>query len=152
MMCHPSTVKANISPTTFNIKPLSIPKALVNTKRDYERTFLCIVEDAPVSEAVTGYFSLRASTYSFGYTVVPVVEIFALARHVEHKGQDWGNVLLSEALAKIAEASERIGVTGVQLNPTDQGIRLYREFGFSEHPLAGNTNKMFLPIRMIPPL
>lgn len=63
------------------------------------RTYVCRDLGAPASQAIAGYFTLRADAfYTEDNHVVPVVEITHLARHFSRKGQDWGNVLLSELL------------------------------------------------------
>ena len=123
--------------------------ALESTRCNRSRTFLCLISDiAP--EFVVGYFTLRAASFSIGVReVLPVAEIVCLARHEDRYGEDWGNVLLSEALAKISQAGRLIGLVGVQLEATEQGRELYTEFGFRDHPVLGG-HWMYLSLHQIP--
>jgi GNAT superfamily N-acetyltransferase len=125
--------------------------ALRDQQRNHARTYLCIDEGAEREVAVIGYFTLRASSYYIGLTYyIPTIEIAALARHQDRHGEDWGNVLLSEALSLAVDAANIIGVTGIQLTSSDQGRKLYHEAGFSEHPVL--PGYLFLAINKIPTL
>ena len=72
-------------------------------------------------------------------------------RHDVSEFQDWGNVLLSEALAKVSQAGRLIGLVGVQLETSPQGRRLYEALGFSTHPIFREP-WLYLPLNAIPKL
>ena len=127
-------------------------QALWKTNHNLARTFVCIDEIVPFSDSVIGYFTLRAGGWQSSPTdFIPAVEIAYLAHHQARKGDDWGNVLLSEACAKVVEVGERIGVRGVYLFPISQKSRIfYAAFGF--RPLPSQLNVMFMLLSDIPPL
>ena len=125
-------------------------RALEETRQSRARTFVCLDEGASPSEAIIGYFTLRASGYWIGSLFVPVVELMCLARRMERRGEDWGNILLSEALSKVSLASELIGISGIELESTAQGRSLYTAAGFGAHPFRNNF--MYLPKHSIPVL
>lgn len=126
-------------------------EALYDTSRNHSRTFVCL-DETTTPETIIGFFTLRAATFAVGRgPIIPVVELICLARHQDRAGEDWGNVLLSEALAKASQAARLIGLAGVQLQFTEQGKRLYAEMGFSDHPVLGE-GWMYLPLSKIPEL
>ncbi len=125
-------------------------KALQQQQLNHLKTYVCIDEDAEPERAVIGYFTLRASGFflpHYGY-FIPVIEIPALARREDLRGDRWGSVILSEALYIIGDTASLIGVAGVQLEPTIQGSKLYYRFGFSDHPII--PDYLYLPTTKIP--
>jgi|SRR5579884_46884 len=130
-----------------------LTRAVNDTELNLARTFVCIDDTVPPPDSVVGYFTLRTAGWSVPYPTlfIPTVEVTYLARHQNRKGEDWGNVLLSEACAKVAQAGELIGIRGVQLKPINRRAKqLNSNFGFRAHPRL--RDYMFLLLTDIPPL
>src|SRR5438128_1892829 len=105
--------------------------AKTEEETDMGRTYVLIDHDLP--DSVAGYFTLKAESYYIpGSPNVPVVELAYLARDVRYTGQEIGQLLLMQAFRIVNSVSAEIGVTGIQLSPTEQGRRLYERFGFKD--------------------
>jgi GNAT superfamily N-acetyltransferase len=122
--------------------------ALIDTQQGTMQTFVCIDEDAPPEQAITGYFTAFVTTNTLGPFQVKAVEIHRLARHIVRRGQGWGDVILAEALAYAKQIGEPIGARSVQLQTTPEGLRLYLRFGFEQHPWY--TNYLRIKLEHIP--
>ena len=126
-------------------------RAVEETTRNHSRTFLCL-DETTTPEGIVGFITLRAAVFQVGAgAIIPVAELVCLARHADRRGEDWGNVLLSEALAKVSKAGRLIGLAAVQLQPTPQGRPLYESMGFRDHPIYGDK-WMYLSLHRIPEL
>ena len=142
-----STFQCEDSWLTSYLKTEAVDEAAKN----HSRTFLCL-DKTTSPENIIGFFTLRASNLQVrGGPIIPVAELVALARHIDRRGEEWGNVLLSEALAKVLQAGRLIGLAGVRLDTTQQGRRLYEEMGFFDFPI-NNNSQMYLPLNKIPEL
>lgn len=115
-------------------------KALTEAREDLSRTFVLRDRALPASESIVGYFTLRADSITYpredrrGSVFFPLVELAYLARHIKCRGQGIGGILLEEAFEEVALASGHIGIAGMHLSFTDDGKRLYEEYGFGPHP------------------
>jgi GNAT superfamily N-acetyltransferase len=119
-------------------------KALLDTQQGRMTTFVCIDEDAPPEQAVTGYFTAFTVTNTLGPYQSQAVEIHRLARDKTRRGQGWGDVILAEALSYAKHIGEPIGARSVQLQSTPEGMRLYIRFGFEQHPWYDNYLRLKL--------
>ncbi|MCX6381807.1 MAG: hypothetical protein NT023_20420 [Armatimonadetes bacterium] len=105
------------------------------------------------SDEVIGYFTLQAdSIYGSAYkpklgNTIPVVHLQFLARDYSHRGMEIGEILLVEVFRRTLLASQYIAITGVHLEYTTEGKRLYERYGFGEHPY-GDGN-MLLSIKSV---
>lgn len=121
-------------------------------KQDLSLTYVLL--DASISPpTIAGYFTLRADSYypedPQGVHSIPVVELAYLARDISRRGQGIGDYLLLEALRKVKEAADLIGIAGLHLAYTDEGKTLYDRYNFGEHPLSYRTDLLFLSINLI---
>jgi len=129
-------------------------KALEETTHDLSRTFVLLDRITSSKPALVGYFTLRADSYYFStggsqdQTIIPVVELIALARHISRRGEGIGDYLLIEALRNVVEAAEHIGIAGIHLSYTAEGKTLYERYNFGQHPSYG-AHLLFLPITHI---
>jgi len=75
---------------------------------------------------------------------LPVVYLACLARDRQYHGKGYGGALLVAALREAAEAATHIGAAGIFLVATEEGARLYRDYGFVA--FEDFPRKMFLPM------
>ena len=144
--------------------------ALLDMKRGVARTFVEIDTEKPVTGNVAGFFTLRAHTlrieetyfedweadedgvgYNSAPIEVPLVELMWLARDLQWRGQGVGDILMIDALKMVATAADCIGLIGLHLRSTYQGVRLYRRYKFqqfNEHPYYDDL-RYILPIRTL---
>jgi ribosomal protein S18 acetylase RimI-like enzyme len=127
-------------------------KAIVETHQDLSLTFV-LLDASFAPPAIVGYFTLRADSYYPENTQsvhsIPVVELAYLARDITRRSQGIGDYLLLEALRKVKEAADLIGIAGLHLAYTDEGKKLYDRYNFGEHPLSYRTDLLFLSINLI---
>lgn len=126
------------------------------------RTFVAVDEDRPISDGIVGFFTLRAHALKIKCdffesmldepdecTVeVPLIELMYLARDLRWKGRAVGPLLLVEALVRVDEVADRVGILGVHLRTTMEGARLYQAFDF---PLF-TAYPLFDPARYLVPI
>lgn len=128
--------------------------ALSDMAQGLAKTFVLIDLKKPATEYVAGFFTLRAHALCIHMSLfpalageeeweedetieVPLVELMCLARNKDYRGLFIGDVLMMEALAKVAEAASAIGFIGIHLRSTDEGVRLYTRYDFERfmaHP------------------
>lgn len=86
---------------------------------------------------------------------IPAAFLSMLAVDRRHAGKGHGGELLADALLRIAQASDRIGISVVILDVLDDGDgdamerrrTFYSDHGFQ--PLASNPLRLFLPVATI---
>lgn len=111
-------------------------RALAETRHDLSRTYLLVAPKEPTDRRVAGYFALQADSKTLHHPVrdcetsLAFVELTFLARDSRWSGQGIGSLLLIESLRIAAETADLVGVSGLHLQPTREGARLYRNFGF----------------------
>jgi GNAT superfamily N-acetyltransferase len=125
-------------------------RALKNESR-FSRTY--VVCDAG---SVVGYYSVSAGSVERGAApgklrrnapdAIPVSVIGRLAVSRSHAGKGLGGDLLSDALRRIALASQSIGIGAVLVHAKDDAARSFylRHAEFIEYPEDSRT--LFLPI------
>lgn len=128
-------------------------EALLEQENDRSRTFVLLPFTAEDSaEYVVGYYTLKAEgIWSTGLpgssdppAYLPVAELAFLARHRELRGERLGDVLLIEALRCVVEAAQWIGIAGISLYASTEGMLLYERFGFLR--FGERDRRMFLPL------
>jgi GNAT superfamily N-acetyltransferase len=127
-------------------------------KRDLGRTYVLVLEG---EKRVYGYYTLAGghipeenmpadAVKTMPELPVPVVLLARLAVDQSVKGQGLGRELLANALARSAETAEHIGFHAVLVEAIDDpAVAFYRKHGFT--PLAGQPNRLFLPLGAISP-
>ena len=78
---------------------------------------------------------------------LPVVYLGFLARHQRNRRAGFGDILLVEALRRTELAAVHIGVAGLFLVATTEGVPLYERYGF--HSFGDYDKKLFLSLRAI---
>jgi GNAT superfamily N-acetyltransferase len=130
-------------------------QALAEMHSDLARTFVAIDAEGNPARPI-GYFTLKAT----GQYVPPIegiedasdawlhmAELAFLARDESWRGTGLGGILLVEALCYVEEAARRIGLPGVFLYATSEGIKLYEAYGFRR--LSEQTKAFYLPLREV---
>lgn len=127
-----------------------------NERRYGARTFVIAGRD----NRVVGYYTLAAGdvehadappeiTKGSGKYPIPVVLLARLAADRTVQGQGFGKALLKDALRRVLQASESIGVRALLVHAKDDKARQwYRKFDFVESPT--DPMHLFLPIQDIP--
>lgn len=128
-------------------------RALKNESR-FSRTYV-VCE----GQRVVGYFCISAGSVERGAAlgklrrnasdVVPVSVIGRLAVNRDHSGKGLGADLLSDALRRIAQASQSIGIGAVLIQAKDEAAKRFylRCAEFLEYPEDSRT--LFLPIESL---
>jgi GNAT superfamily N-acetyltransferase len=128
-------------------------RALKNESR-FSRTYV-VCE----GQRVVGYFCISAGSLERGATpgkvrrnapeIIPVSVIGRLAVNRDHAGKGLGADLLSDALRRIALASQSIGIGAVLVQAKDEAAKRFylRCAEFLEYPEDSRT--LFLPIETV---
>jgi len=128
-------------------------RALKNESR-FSRTYV-VCE----GQRVVGYFCISAGSVERGATpgkvrrnapdIIPVSVIGRLAVNRDHAGKGLGADLLSDALRRIALASQSIGIGAVLVQAKDEAAKRFylRCAEFLEYPEDSRT--LFLPIETV---
>lgn len=157
--------------TSLRIEPLSQQHVRTNfdcgraSLNDYLKKFARQNDDNNLAKTfvaadnklvVHGYYCLSAASIDFENLPdvvakglprypIPAVLIGRLACDQSIKGQGLGARLLVNALQRIADVSEEMGIKVVLVDAIDEDAKdFYQHYGFIS--LSGHTNKLFLPI------
>lgn len=108
---------------------------------------------------VAGYYTLSALSIELAgipeplrkrfpkYPLVPVTLLGRLARSLDFKGQDLGEMLLMNALDRALRAAENVGSHAVVVDPlSETASRFYETYGFVA--LTGGS-RLYLPMATI---
>lgn len=117
------------------------------------RTFCAVDADAP--KQILGYYSLTVAeidTDKLPKDVarklprrVPLVLIGRLATALTMRGQGLGSMLVIDALRRIVEVSNNVGVTLIMVDVKDnQAASFYQHYGFV--PLPDSPLRLVLPV------
>lgn len=123
-------------------------------RKNLARLFILPGEEANV---IAGYYSLSSLSMKLGdlpedmarklprYPDIPAALIGRLAVDRRYQGRGLGEVLLLDALKRIAILGGEIAVHSVVVEPIDeQAATFYRKFGFLD--IARRADRLFLPI------
>lgn len=125
-------------------------------RKDLARTFVAIRSH---ETAVRGYYAL--ATHQVRYEAlpaeqakglpnidVPVVLIGRLAVDRSAQGQGLGSLLLLDALRRVQQISNQVGIRAVEVDALDEGARrFYLRFGFMS--LRDDPQHLLLPLHFI---
>ncbi|PWW00099.1 hypothetical protein DFR52_103301 [Hoeflea marina] len=86
---------------------------------------------------------------------IPAAFLSMIGIDKRYAGQGYGGDLIADALLRIAQASERVGIVMVVLDVLDDGnpalvarrTALYAAYGFQ--PLPSNPRRLFLPVATV---
>lgn len=133
------------------------------SKADNVRLYVMIRADG----AVIGFYALNAHAVDYGdlppkfartrpaHGSIPAAYISMIGRDQRFRGGGYGGDLLVDALRRIANAAEAIGIAVVMLDVLDCGApdrvarrkALYESYGFQG--LASNPLRLFLPLGVV---
>ncbi len=116
---------------------------------------------------VAGFYSINAHSVHYedlpkrfartrpSHGQIPAAFISMIGRDLRYRGEGIGDLLLADALMRIARASQSVGIAVVKLDVLDCGdpVRterrkaLYAKYGFQ--PLQDHPLRMFLPLATV---
>ncbi|MGC1301987.1 MAG: GNAT family N-acetyltransferase [Caulobacteraceae bacterium] len=119
------------------------------------------------SAALIGFYAVNAHTIDYvelparyartrpGHGSIPAAYISMIGVDARHQGHGYGGDLLVDALTRIAQAADAIGIAVVILDVLDDGdakqvVRrkaLYESYGFQ--PFASRPLRLFLPLATV---
>lgn len=119
------------------------------------------------SGALIGFYALNAHAIDYaelptnfartrpGHGVIPAAYISMIGVDARHQGQGYGGDLLVDALTRIGQAADAIGIAVVILDVLDDGDAeqvarrklLYESYGFQ--PLPSRPLRLFLPLAAV---
>lgn len=122
------------------------------------------------SGALIGFYALNAHAIDYaelppryartrpGHGSIPAAYISMIGVDARHQGHGYGGDLLVDALTRIAQAADAIGIAVVILDVLDDGDAeqvarrklLYESYGFQ--PLPSRPLRLFLPLAAVRPL
>ncbi|MEZ5823186.1 MAG: GNAT family N-acetyltransferase [Geminicoccaceae bacterium] len=132
-------------------------------RADNVRLYVMVASDG----ALIGFYSINAHAVDYAelpkkfartrpaHGNIPAAYISMIGRDQRFRGAGYGSDLLVDALRRIAQAADALGIAVVMLDVFDCGDpervarrkALYEGFGFT--PLASNPLRMFLPLATI---
>lgn len=140
--------------------------ALQNLKNSSVKTFVAIESDCNNLEdaqsfhnKVVGYYSLVAGSVEhstvpprikkgLGKYPIPVILIARLAVDISMQGQGLGKGLLKDALLRVLNITENLGVRAILVHAKDEKAKnFYRQFGFESSP--NNKYHLYLLVQDI---
>jgi predicted GNAT family N-acyltransferase len=126
-------------------------RASQDEKRNVARVFVAL--DAELG--VVGFYSLSSLSLSLDslpekvaqklprYDAIPAALIGRLVRDERVRGKGVGELLLSDAIRRVLDASRSVAVFAVVLDAKDnRAVKFYELFGF--HPFPLQPNRLFL--------
>lgn len=130
-----------------------------HAEKGVARTFVLVAEDAP--ERIIGFFTLTmceieaslvptvvAKKLKFPRGGLPGVKLARMAVRDDEQGKGYGNVVLFEAIQRVAAAGRDIGCVGLFVDAKGDGARtFYEHFGFL--PLQDRPRELFLPFATV---
>ncbi|MCH7936642.1 MAG: GNAT family N-acetyltransferase [Proteobacteria bacterium] len=128
--------------------------ATQDERRNLARVFVLVGKE---SSRIAGFHSLTNTRIDIGELpegqarklphgrIIPGALIGQLARSLDQKGQDIGEILLIDALKRIVYANEISAVYAVVVDAMDEkAVVFYQRYGFIKFPKI--HNRLFLPI------
>ncbi len=126
-------------------------RASQDAKRDLAQVFVAIDDDP----GLVGFYSLSAFTLQLEdlpvdlakklprYDAIPAALVGRLARDVRVRGQRVGEVLMADAIGRVLDARERLGIFAIVVDAlSGKAQAFYKSFGFV--PLPTRPDRLFL--------
>jgi GNAT superfamily N-acetyltransferase len=127
-----------------------------HARKDMSRTYVAIPAGA---RTIVGYYCLSSGSISFETLPldaarrlprhpIPTAHLGRLAVDRRHQGRGLGERLLVDALQRVLDAADRIGIHAVTVHAlNDRARSFYLSYGFI--PLADDPGHLFLPMATI---
>jgi hypothetical protein len=133
-------------------------KASKEMKQNLNTTYVLTTNEKNTLKPILGYYTLSASSLILSSVPthlikhvppnyqLPTARLGRLARDKNYPGI--GKILLKDALVRIANASDSIGIYGIEVDAKDNAAKLfYEKFGFLS--LMDNQYSLFLPLKTV---
>lgn len=122
------------------------------------RTFVAVGEGTEDPKEIFGFFTLSATEAETATLPaelakkfppkIPAVILARLAVAVRHQSKGFGSSLVAEALVRIAEIADKLGIAGALVDAKDdRAASFYARFGFI--PLPSDPLRLFMPLDRI---
>jgi ribosomal protein S18 acetylase RimI-like enzyme len=127
-----------------------------NARRDISRTYVALPAE---SDVVAGYYTLSSGSVGFENLPdkavkrlprypVPTAHMGRLAVDLQFQGKGLGGILLVDALKRVRDTADSIGIHAVTVDALDtRAKRFYEAHGF--HKLRDDEFHLFLPMATI---
>ena len=127
-----------------------------NARKDMSRTYVAVPED---SRGVAGYYTLSSGSIRFEnlppdaakrlpHYPIPTAHLGRLAVDVKFQGRGLGGVLLVNALKRVRDIANDIGIHAVTVDALDKNARsFYEAHGFRS--LTDDVHHLYLPLATI---
>jgi ribosomal protein S18 acetylase RimI-like enzyme len=123
-----------------------------NSERELSKTYVAVAEE---TEDVLGYYTISSGSVvsdnipeNLPRYPVPVAHLGRLAVDKRAKGQKLGEILLFDALKRIAGISEQLGIYAVEVIALNESAKsFYLKYGFKE--LSDDELHLYLSIKVI---
>ena len=122
-------------------------------RRNIARVFIAV---PPGTNTIAGYYTLSSLSISLDeipevlarrlpkYGELPAALVGRLARDLRYRGQGVGEILLADAIRRVAGASSEIAIYAVVADAQDDAAAaFYESFGFRSQ--ASRPHRLFLP-------
>ncbi|MSP82574.1 MAG: GNAT family N-acetyltransferase [Alphaproteobacteria bacterium] len=129
-------------------------RASQDVRRDVARVFVAV---PPGTGDVAGYYTLGAFTIGLDripeefarglppYGDLPAALIGRLARDLRWRGERVGELLLTDAIGRVLDATSRLAIHAIVVDAkNDTAAAFYRSFGF--RPQVSRPNRLFLAV------
>lgn len=133
-------------------------KASKEMKQNLNMTYVLTTDEEKTLKPILGYYTLSASSLILSSVPsqltkhvppnypLPTTRLGRLARDKNYPGT--GKILLKDALIRITNASNSIGIYGIEVDAKDNAAQLfYKNFGFLS--LIDNQYSLFLPLKTV---
>ena len=123
-----------------------------NDEKGLGRTYIAV---EPGQTRVEGYYTISTGAVTFEQVPeklprypIPVVHLGRLAVDLRSQGKGLGEILLIDALKRVALASEQLGIYAVEVRAlNDSARRFYLKYGFT--PLLDDELHLYLSMKTI---
>lgn len=123
-----------------------------NSEKGFGRTFVAVL---PEGNEVLGYYTLSSGSVSFENFEeklprypIPTVHLGRLAADLKMRGQGLGELLLIDALERIALVAAELGIYAVELYALNERAKnFYLKYGFVA--LKDDEKHLYLPIETL---
>jgi predicted GNAT family N-acyltransferase len=130
--------------------------------QDVKKNVAAVFVLTPDGVTISGYYTLSQYGVDAGdiprelleqfkipkYPRLPATLIGRLARHIDLKGQAFGEVLLMDALRKALEATRTVASVVVVVEAKDENaVKFYKRYGFLAMP--DHPDRLFIPMATV---
>ncbi len=153
---HKSHLRGDFDCGEQSLNTFLLAHAGQNVRRDISRTYVALPSE---SQAVAGYYTLSSGSVGFQNLPdeasrrlprypIPTAHLGRLAVDQKFQGKGLGGILLVDALKRVRDAADRIGIHAVTVHALDGSARgFYEAHGFQR--LRDDPMHLFLPMTTI---